>query len=104
MASAQAVVWLDYALPVVMWRLMERTLRRAVSGEELWNGNRERLATALCGRDSILLFALKTYRKHRREYPGLVGAPQYAHLRFVRLRSPRATEAWLIGLESRDAW
>ena len=100
-SRAEVVVWLDFALPIVMWRLLGRTLRRAVTGEELWNGNHERLATTLCSRDSILLWALKTYRKHRREYPGVVGNPEYAHLRLVRLRSPRATEAWLSGLGAR---
>lgn len=103
-ARAEAVVWLDYALPVVMWRLMGRTLRRAVTREELWNGNHERLATALWSRDSILLWALKTYRRYRREYPGLVGEPAYAHLRLVRLRSPQATEVWLSGRGARGAW
>ena len=101
---AQALLWLDYALPVVMWRLVGRTLRTAVTGEELWSGNRERLATALWSRDSLLLWALKTYRKHRREYPGLLGEPEYAHLRLVRLRSPQATRTWLSGFEARRAW
>ncbi len=96
---ADSLVWIDYALPVVMWRLIARTLGRAVTGEELWGGNRERLATALCSRESIFLWAIKMYRRYRREYPVLLGQPEYAHLRLVRLRSPRATRAWLSGPE-----
>jgi hypothetical protein len=40
---AEAVVRLNYPLPVVFWRLSARILRRAVRREELWNGNRENL-------------------------------------------------------------
>lgn len=40
---ATTLVWLDYPIYVVMWRLFWRTMRRGVFGEELWNGNRERL-------------------------------------------------------------
>src|SRR5262245_66425581 len=39
---ADAVVWLDLGRPLVMWRIVGRTLRRVIRGEELWNGNRER--------------------------------------------------------------
>lgn len=38
--AADTIVWLDYALPVIMGRLLRRTARRALPREELWNGNR----------------------------------------------------------------
>ncbi len=38
---ADTVIWLDYNLPLVMNRLIRRSLRRIISGEELWSGNRE---------------------------------------------------------------
>lgn len=98
-SRADAVVWLDYALPVVMWRLIARTLGRAATGEELWAGNRERLATALLSRESLFLWALKTYRRHRRDYPSVLGRREFARLSLVRLRSPRATRAWLSRLD-----
>ncbi len=40
--SAEAIIWLDYSLPLIFWRLFIRTIRRSVLQEELWNGNRER--------------------------------------------------------------
>jgi len=94
---ADTVVWLDYALPLIMGRLVWRTIRRIVTQEELWSGNREYLRAQL-SRDSILLWALQTYRRRRREYPALFEMPEYAHLAVVRLRSPRATDDWLSGL------
>jgi adenylate kinase family enzyme len=65
---AEMLVWLDYALPLVMGRLVLRTLRRGFTQEELWNGNRERLRDMLT-RESLLLWALQSHRRHRREYP-----------------------------------
>ena len=97
--GATALVWLDYPLRVMVWRLFWRTLRRSVSREELWNGNRERLRTSFFSRDSLFVWALKTYWRHRREYPGLFTEPEHAHLTVVRLRSPRATRRWLSGGE-----
>ena len=38
---ADTIVWLDYPLPLVLARLTARTLRRGITREILWNGNRE---------------------------------------------------------------
>ncbi|MEO0407169.1 MAG: hypothetical protein AAF289_07460 [Cyanobacteria bacterium P01_A01_bin.135] len=66
---------------------MRRTLERSLTGEELWNGNRESLRLAV-SRDSILLWMLRTYWRRRREYPLLFERPEYGHLQVVRLRWP----------------
>ncbi len=93
-ARAQAVVWLDYRLGVAVARLFRRTLKRFVTQEQLWNGNREHLG-AILGRDSLLLFTLRTYKRRRQDLNRLLSQPEYAHLVVVRLSSPRATEEWL---------
>jgi hypothetical protein len=95
---ADTVVWLDYALPVVMGRLVWRTLRRVVTREELWSGNREGVRGTFLSGDSILLWALRTYWRRRREYPALLASPEHAHLTVVRLCSPRAGGDWLSSL------
>ncbi|MEM7812051.1 MAG: hypothetical protein AAF532_11285 [Planctomycetota bacterium] len=100
LARATAVVWLDYPLWVLFWRLLKRTARRVVSRENLWGtGNRETLATTF-GPDSIFLWLLRTYRPHRRRYADLMHDPAYAGVRFMRLASPRETNAWLEQVES----
>lgn len=43
--GADLVVWLDHPRPLVMSRVIRRTLRRGILREELWHGNRERPAT-----------------------------------------------------------
>src|SRR6266540_2542235 len=90
---AQLIVWLDYRLPVIFWRLFRRSLRRSLSREELWNGNRERLRDQFFSRDSLFLWVLQSYRRHRAEYPALLGRPEHAHLKLVRLRSPAACQS-----------
>ena len=92
---ANTVVWLDYPLRVVMWRLFWRSLRRSVTKEELWNGNREQFRTQFLSRDSLFLWALKTYWRLRRQFPLLFEKPEHTHLRVVHLSSPRATKRWL---------
>ena len=94
-SRADTVVWLDYSLPVILGRLFRRTLWRILCREELWSGNRERFREQFLSRESLFLWALRTYRRRRREYPALFGRPEYAHLTVVRLRSPRQARRWL---------
>jgi adenylate kinase family enzyme len=95
---ADTVVWLDYAFPVVMARLLWRTLRRAATREELWSGNRESWRLSFFSRDSILWWGITTYRRRRRAYPAQLELPEHAHLQVVHLRSPREADAWLAAL------
>ena len=100
-ARANTVVWLDYPLGLIMWRLVWRTFRRVFAKEELWSGNRERFREQFFSPESLLLWALSTYRRRRRQYEDRLRMPEYAHLTTVRLRSPRAAREWLSGVESR---
>jgi len=86
---ADVVVWLDLPRRVWLPRLLRRTVSRIVRREELWNGNRESLRSAL-SRDSVVRYALRTYPERHRLYPGEL-AP-YPH---VRLRTPAAVDRWL---------
>lgn len=96
-SRADTVVWLDYPLPIIMGRLLQRTWRRVVMQEELWSGNRETWQKTF-SRDSILLWAIKTYRRNRNKYPILLAQPEYIHLKVVHLHSPKATGTWLANL------
>ena len=87
---ADVVVWLD--LPVRVWlpRLLRRTARRVRGREELWNGNRETLTNVLWGRESLLVFAVRSHFRRRRDYPAVL-----AGKRVVRLRTPADVERFL---------
>lgn len=95
---ADALVWLDYALPVILWRLSCRALERIITQEELWDGNRETWRGQFLSRDSLFVWALTSHPRHSREYPALLAQPEYAHLALIRLRSPRAARDWLATL------
>ncbi|MBD2120744.1 AAA family ATPase [Trichocoleus sp. FACHB-262] len=93
-SSADTLVWLDLPFSTTFGRLLRRTVRRVVTQEELWSGNRETLTKAL-SQDSILLWLFRTYHKRRREYPVLLQQPEYAHLKIIHLRSPQVAQTWL---------
>ena len=93
--AADTLVWLDLPLSLVMWRLVRRTLRRAVTREELWGtGNRESFVNAFLSRQSILLWALRTHRRNREKY-GKECAALAETMQVVRLSSPREVERFL---------
>lgn len=99
--KAEALVWLDYGLPVIFRRLFVRTIRRSVLQEELWNGNRERFWWHLkfWSDESLFRWLLKTYWRRKRETPRLLAQPEHAHLKLIRLTSPRQAEEWLASLK-----
>jgi adenylate kinase family enzyme len=94
-SRADTIVWLDYSLPLILWRLTRRTFGRAVLNEEIWHGNKESLHTHLFTKDSLYLWVFQTYKQRRKEYPELLARPQYAHLKKIRLRSAVEAHRWL---------
>ncbi|HLE88642.1 MAG TPA: adenylate kinase [Candidatus Limnocylindria bacterium] len=95
-ARVEAIVWLDLPLRAILWRYAARTARRVAGREELWSGNRERIGMHLFSRDSLLWWILSTYRRRRRQYPGLLAARP--DLVVIHLRSAAAANRWLAGL------
>ena len=88
-SRADTVIWLDLSRPVVMWQVVGRTLRRAVTREELWNGNREPLGNFLTlePEESVIAWAWTRHRVYRERYELAMRDPRWAHLRIVRVRS-----------------
>ncbi|MFN8527569.1 MAG: adenylate kinase [Anaerolineae bacterium] len=95
---ADTVIWLDYPLRIVLWRLFRRTLKRVITKENLWGtGNVEQWSNFF-SRDkdtNIFRWALYSHPKHRAEYPIAFQQPEYAHLNVIRLTTPRAADEWL---------
>ncbi|MCW5747278.1 MAG: adenylate kinase [Alphaproteobacteria bacterium] len=93
---ADTLIWLDFPLPLVLWRLLRRTIGRIISREELWNtGNRESLRKAFLSRDSILLWALKTHRRNRDRFKADIDSGDYGELDVRVFRSPGQLRRWL---------
>ena len=94
---AQILVWIDFQLPVVLWRLLRRTFRRLWKREEFHNRNREEFGR-LFSSQSILIWAIRSHGPRRRRYEQMLKNSRYAHLQVVRLRSPSEVRDWLAGL------
>ncbi|WP_211351828.1 hypothetical protein [Haloactinospora alba] len=76
---------------------MRRTVRRVVTREELWSGNRENWRGLLFwrGEESILWWVWTSYDRVRKRYEAAMSDPQHADLRFHRLRTPKDVERFL---------
>ncbi|GAA1937466.1 adenylate kinase [Kitasatospora viridis] len=94
-ARADTYVWLDLPRRTVMQRVVRRSLHRALTRRELWNGNREGFRDWLDPEHPIR-WAWARHATHReRTLRRIAANPQ---LTVVRLTSPRAVRAWLRGL------
>lgn len=96
-ANADTVVWLDLAKRVVMRQVVWRTVCRAVTRRELWNGNREPLINFLswAPEKSIVSWAWHNHAKYRARYGAAAADPVNAHLTFIRLASRRDIDCFL---------
>lgn len=97
-AAADTVIWLSPSRAENMRAILGRTLRRALTREVLWNGNREPLSTLWCLDDpegSVIAWAWTRYGVYQERYAAAMQDPANAHLRFVRLDSRRAASEWL---------
>ncbi|MFD4670610.1 AAA family ATPase [Lentzea sp. NPDC058450] len=93
LARADTVVWLDHRFPVVMGRLVARTIRRRAGRVELWNGNQESpLRSVFTDSGHILRWGWKSYWRNRARALALVD-----EVVVVRLRGQGQVERWLAG-------
>jgi adenylate kinase family enzyme len=88
---ATHLVWLDYDRAIVMYRVIRRSLVRAMLRTELWAGNRERWLHMLRPSHPIR-WAWSTWCRRRREFEERIGQRDYADLVVLRLRRPREAE------------
>ena len=95
--KAEAVIWLDYPLWTVFRQLTRRSLRRWWTRELLWGTNYEPfwIHLKLWSNQSLYNWLFQTYWRRKKEYAALLSQPQHHHLALIRLKNPKATEAWL---------
>jgi adenylate kinase family enzyme len=88
---ATHLVWLDYERPVILARVISRSVVRAVLRTQLWAGNRERWRHMLHPSHPIR-WAWSTWDRRRRETSERLAERDYAHLVVLRLRRPREAQ------------
>jgi adenylate kinase family enzyme len=96
---ADTVVWLDLPRPVVIRRLVARTLRRTWTRERLWNDNREPLSNLyrLDPERNIIRWAWVKHGEYIARYGAAMGDPSNDHLHFRRLTSQSEVDQFLAG-------
>jgi len=97
-SRATAVIWLNYTFPTVFGRVLRRTLRRTLTHEELFSGNRESLRRSFLSRDSILWWVITTFRRRRRQYRALFDQPAAVSCARVEFRRPSEARRFLAAL------
>ena len=70
-----------------MRRVITRSISRAVSGRELWNGNFEDWRMWFHASHPIR-WAWDTWADKRKRHEALLAEPAYAHLKVQRLKRP----------------
>jgi adenylate kinase family enzyme len=88
------LIWLDYSLPLVMWRQLRRAAKRVVWREECCNGNYETLRHTL-SRDAAWYWALTTHQHRKREMRERLSQVEATRFRVLHFQSPRAAARWL---------
>jgi adenylate kinase family enzyme len=87
---ATHLLWLDYERPVIMARVIRRSLLRVIRRTELWpgTGNRERWHFLFQASHPIR-WAWSTWNHLRDETAERLTLPEYAHIEVFRLRHPK---------------
>ncbi len=83
---ADTVIWLDYSLPLVMYRVILRTIKRFFDQKPLWHNNRESLRMVF-SKDSIILYTLTHYHTKRRWYNRIIDEGLFANAEFIQIRN-----------------
>ena len=93
---ADLVVWLDLCRTTVMRRVVQRTLRRRLRRQVLWNGNIEPpLWTVFTDREHIVRWAWSTHHKSAERIAAV--QQRRPDLVIVRLHDQDAVEQWVDG-------
>jgi adenylate kinase family enzyme len=97
---ADTMVWLDLPRWVVLPRVIRRTLKRAVTREELWNGNKEPISTFIDPRPdrNVILWSIIKHGAYRRMFEQARSEIDTAHLRLYRLNSAGEARRFVEGV------
>lgn len=96
----ELIVALDYPRHVSLMRLIGRTARRVVTGEEVCNGSRESLPRVLSSQ-SIVAWHFRSFGGKRDQIVRWLADPAAPPI--VRLGTQREADAWLASLGKQDS-
>ena len=88
-ARADTIIWLDYPLALILWRVCRRNLGWLLTRQAVWSGNRMNWSRAWSG----IHHARRTFAQKQATYPAFLA--EFSHLILLRFRSPREANQWM---------
>lgn len=95
--AADTIVVFDLPRTLVARQIAWRTLRRAVTREELWNGNREPLSNLYRWdpERNVIRWSWVHHEEYRQRFRAKIASGEWDHAQVVVLRSRADADAWL---------
>jgi adenylate kinase family enzyme len=93
--KVDTVIWLDYSRPLILWRVLKRSIFRILRNEALWSNNRESFKKTFFSRDSIILWSWNTYNLRKTQYTQLTQHPEYSNVKIIKFKSPKQTKKFI---------
>ena len=96
-------IFLDLPMPLLVWRVLRRSWRRARTRELLWGTNVERFWPQLAfwnKRDSRVYWIVTNQRRRRKAMLATMADPRWPHIRFIWLTSVREVETFAATVEA----
>ena len=84
---ADAIIWLDLPFRVVMSRIIWRSFWRGLEGRVMWGGCKASLKRGFLSRDSVVLWAARTWKMRRETYGEILYNQSNEHLDIFRVTS-----------------
>jgi adenylate kinase family enzyme len=91
---SDTIIWLDYNLPLVLYRVTLRNVRWLLKGTVDWSGNRMTFRQLI----SSLRHSLRSYSRKKRLYAAFLR--DLSGVTILRFHSPHETTKWLNNLYS----
>lgn len=100
LAKLDTMIWLDYSFTLNLYRSVKRAISRIITKEPLWenSNNHESFKQSFLSKDSIILWMINHHAKNRKKYLKMMHDPQYQHIQFIRLTSPKQAKLFLDSL------
>ena len=97
---ADTLIWLDLPRWVVLPRVIRRTVKRALTREELWNGNKEPWSNFYDPRPdrNVIVWSFVKHSEYRQKFEQARSEIDTAHLRMYRLTSTGEVDRFVEGV------
>ena len=84
-SKAELVIWLNFSFPIVFYRALTRTVKRMITQEEIFSGNKERFFEQFFTKDSLLYWVIKTYKKKKDNMRFIFEHDIYSNMKKIEL-------------------